>query len=101
MSFLRLAGAQLLRAPLREREARNGMGSHSPLEDRGACTPGAERANHGAKRSYPCALNGQSRTPVPTIVRASASPNFPPKSLQSLRFYDILIAEITRKGESI
>ena len=32
-----------------------GVGAHSPLGDRGARSPGVERANHGAKRSYrPC-----------------------------------------------
>ena len=29
-----------------------GVGAHSPLGDREARSPGAERANHGAKRSY-------------------------------------------------
>ena len=32
-------------------------GSHSPPEDRGACTPDAGRANHGAKRSYPAVFS--------------------------------------------
>ena len=36
-----------------KREA--GWGSHSPLGDRQARLSGAERANHGAKRSYPSA----------------------------------------------
>ena len=51
------------------------LGSHSPLVDRQARLSGEERANHGAKRSYP-----------------SARPIFR-KALQSPRFYDILITE--------
>ena len=41
-------------------------GPHSPLGDRQARLSGGERGNHGAKRSYPSAPSGQSRTPVPT-----------------------------------
>ena len=35
------------------RQRRSGSGSHSPPEDRGACSPGAGRANIRAKREIP------------------------------------------------
>ena len=66
----------------------NGRIWNPPLRSR------LERANHGAKRSYPSAQNGQSRTPVPTIelsMRIPAPISRTP--LQSPRFYDILITE--------
>ena len=39
------------------------LGSHSPLGDRQARLSGAERANHGAKRSYPSARHNFPQTP--------------------------------------
>ena len=55
---------------------------------------GRKRANHEAKRSCPCAKNGQSRTPVPTIELSMRIPApISRKALQSPRFYVILILE--------
>ena len=48
-----LAGALVASKLAPQGTAEAELGSHSPLGDRGARTPGVERANHGAKRSYP------------------------------------------------
>ena len=57
-SFLRWLGHSSLQSSLCERSDAE-LGSHSPLEDRQARLSGGERANHGAKRSYPSAISGR------------------------------------------
>ena len=57
---------------------------------------GAERANHGAKRSYPSAPNGQSIclqmwTHLSLQLNAQSQHPISRKALQSPRFYDTLI----------
>ena len=57
-----------------------------------------ERANHGAKRSYPCAevfrsTHPPQAVPLPSQGKALSLPQFPANALQSPRFCAILIIE--------
>ena len=56
---------------------RGGMGfAFEPKAD-GSSLTRVSAKNHGVKRSYPSAQNGQSRTPVPTVECVICRPQFP------------------------